>query len=201
MSRIVKVIFLASLVMLLLITSPRPNVIAQRGGAQQSTPEGYMPRGTRPAPGLAPGMKVTDLGKGARTFRINMTKGDEMMSGLVEFAEKYHIRNAHFTALGAIDKGVFGWTDLERGLAQKKIELNQEAEIVSLMGSISTDAQGRPTVHGHGSVALSDGTVRGGHWFEAHVSIIVEVFVTEEEGASPFIAQTSGFSVRPSSTK
>ena len=30
---------------------------------------------------------------------------------------------------------------------------------------------------------LSDGTVKGGHWFEAHVSIIAEVFVTEEEGA------------------
>jgi hypothetical protein len=25
--------------------------------------------------------------------------------------------------------------------------------------------------------------VKGGHWWEAHVSIIAEVFVTEEEGA------------------
>ena len=128
-------------------------------------------------------MKVTDLGKSARTYRVNMTKGDEMMSGLTEFAEKYHIKNGHFTALGAIDKGIFGWTDVERGLGQKKIELNQEAEIVSLMGSISMDNQGRSVVHGHGTVALSDGSVRGGHWWEAHVSIIAEVFVTEEEGA------------------
>ena len=30
---------------------------------------------------------------------------------------------------------------------------------------------------------LSDGTVKGGHWWEARVSIIAEVFVTEEEGA------------------
>ena len=66
---------------------------------------------------------------------------------------------------------------------QKKILLNQEAEIVSLAGSITMDAQGRSVVHGHGSVALSDGTVKGGHWFEAHVSIIAEAFVTEEEGA------------------
>ena len=128
-------------------------------------------------------MKVTDLGKGGRTYRINMTKGDEMMSGLVEFAEKYKIKNGHFTAVGALDKGMFGWTDVERGLGQKKIELNQEAEIVSLIGSISMNAQGQSTVHGHGSVALADGSVKGGHWFEAHVSIIAEVFVTEEEGA------------------
>jgi uncharacterized protein len=105
------------------------------------------------------------------------------MSGLTDFAEKYHIKNGHFTALGALNKGLFGWTDVERGLGMKKIELNEEAEIVSFLGSITTDAQGRANVHGHGSVALSDGTVKGGHWWEAHVSIIAEVFVTEEEGA------------------
>jgi len=154
-----------------------------RGAPPQPTPEGYVPRGTRPGKGLAPAMKVTDLGKSGRTYRINMSKGDEIMSGLTDFAEKYHIRNGHFTAVGAINKGLFGWSDVERGLGQKKIELNQEAEIVSLMGSISVDNQGRSNVHGHGTVALSDGSVRGGHWWEAHVSIIAEVFVTEEEGA------------------
>ena len=151
--------------------------------AQAPTPEGYVPRGTRPGKGLAPGMKVTDLGKGGRTFRINLTKGDEVMSALTEFAEKYHIKNAHFTGLGALNQGLFGWADPERGLGQKKIELNQEAEVVSLVGSIETDAQGRTNVHAHGSVAYSDGSIHGGHWWEARVSIIAEIFVTEEEGA------------------
>ena len=158
-------------------------VSAQQPAPPQPTPEGYVPRGTRPGKGLAPGMKVTDLGKGSRTFRVNFVKGDEIMSGMTDFAEKYHIRNGHFTALGAINKATFGWTDVERGLGQKKIELKEEAEIVSLLGSISTDAQGRANVHGHGSVALSDGSVKGGHFWEAHVSIIAEVFVTEEEAA------------------
>src|SRR5882762_6428189 len=104
--------------------------------AQQPTPEGYVPRGTRPGKGLAPGMTVIDLGKGGRTYKIHMVKGDEIMSGLTDFAEKYHIKNGHFTALGAINKGLFGWSDVERGLGQKKIEMNQEAEIVSLLGSV-----------------------------------------------------------------
>ena len=52
------------------------------------------------------------------------------------------------------------------------------------MGGISVDNQGRSNVHAHGTVALSDGSVRGGHWWEAHVSIIAEVFVTEEEGGA-----------------
>src|SRR4051812_36989529 len=77
-------------------------VSAQQPGppaSQAPTPEGYVPRGTRPGKGLAPGMKVTDLGKGGRTFRVNFTKGDEIMSGMTEFAEKYHIRNGHFTGV------------------------------------------------------------------------------------------------------
>jgi uncharacterized protein len=160
-----------------------PQVSAQQAPAQTPTPEGYVPRGTRPGKGLAPGLRVTDLGKSARTYRVNMTKGDDILSGLTEFAEKYKIKNGHFTALGAINKGLFGWTDVERGLGQKKIELNEEAEIVGLMGSISVNAQGQSVVHAHGTVALSDGSVKGGHWWEARVSIIAEVFVTEEEGA------------------
>ena len=101
-----------------LTLSAERDVNAQRSTAQpatpqQATPEGYVPRGTRPGKGLAPGMKVTDLGKGARTYRVNLTKGDEIMSGLTEFAEKYHIKNGHFTAVGAINKGLFGWSDVE----------------------------------------------------------------------------------------
>jgi uncharacterized protein len=178
-ARMLSVLMIVGLALL-----PEHDLSAQPAAAQQTTQEGYVPRGLRPGKGLAPGMKVTDLGKSARTYRVNMTKGDEIMSGLTEFAEKYHIRNAHFTAIGAINKGVFGWTDVESGKGQKKIELNQEAEIVSLMGSISVNNQGQSNVHGHGTVALSDGSVKGGHWWEAHVSIIAEVFVTEEEGTS-----------------
>lgn len=157
--------------------------IAAPAFAQQSTP-GYVTPGTRPGKGLAPNMKVTDLGKGGRTFRINFIKGDEMMSGLTEFAEKYKIRNAHFTAIGALGKGLFGWADPEnRTRGQKKIELNEEAEIVSFMGNMYVDEKGQHVVHGHGSVALQDGTVKGGHWWEAHVSLVGVVFVTEEEDA------------------
>ena len=144
----------------------------------------YIVPGTRPGKGLAPGMKVADLGKGSRTFRVNFVKGDEIMAGLTEFAEKYRIRNGHFTALGALSKATFGWANAERReLGQKKIELNEGGEIISLMGNISMDDQGRSIVHGHGAVALSDGSVKGGHWWEAHVSIVAVVFVTEEEAA------------------
>ena len=184
MSVTAKVVLLSVLIVGVLTFAGERNLTAQQAAPQPPTPEGYVPRGTRPGKGLAPGMKVVDLGKGARTFRVSMAKGDEIMSGLTDFAEKYHIKNGHFSGLGAINKGLFGWSDVESGKGQKKIELNQEAEIVSLVGSITTNAQGQSVVHAHGAVALSDGSVRAGHWWEAHVSIIAEVFVTEEEATS-----------------
>ncbi len=149
-------------------------------GSRPPLPEGYWPRGKRPEPGAAPSMRVADMGASGHSYRLNFRKGDEVMSGMTEFAQKYHIENAHFVGLGAVDKAILGWTDTERGMGQKMIPVNEEAEIISFEGSISTNAEGVPTVHGHGAVALEDGSVVGGHVFELHISIIGEVWVTEE---------------------
>lgn len=134
-------------------------------------------------PGTAPGLKVTDLGRSSgHTYRLNMVKGDEIISGLLEFAEKIHVKNGHFTGLGAIDKATLRWSDpVNKG--SKKTEINEEAEVVSLVGSITTDKDGKPAVHAHTVVALADGSTRGGHLMSAQVSIIAEVYVTDEEVA------------------
>src|SRR5579872_5031741 len=159
---------------------------AYRLSAQQSTSTTTAPVSAESRafkPGSAPGLKVTDLGRSSgHTYRINMVKGDEIISGLLDFAEKNHIKNGHFTGLGAIDKATLRWSDpVNKG--SKTTQINEEAEVVSLVGSIATDQDGKPAVHAHTVVALSDGTTRGGHLMNAQVSIIAEVFVTEEEGA------------------
>ena len=135
------------------------------------------------ATGMAPGLKITDLGRSSsRVYRLNMVKGDEIVAGLMEFAEKNYIKNGHFTGLGAVDKATLRWSDpVNKG--SKTTEINEEAEVVSLVGSITTDRNGKPTVHAHTVVALGDGSTRGGHLMTARISIIAEVFVTEEEGA------------------
>jgi len=167
-----------------LAATPQAAGSPQAAAAQAPLPDGYVPRGTRVGQSSAPGMKVADLGTTGRTYRINLSKGDEVMTALTQFAEKNNIKNAHFTGIGALSKGLFSWADTDRGNAMKKIELNQEAEVVSLVGSIERDAQGRLNVHAHGSVAYQDGTIHGGHWFEAYVGIIAEIFVNEESPAA-----------------
>lgn len=168
-----KVLFTLSLVLLTLVTF----TALRRLGAQQSS---TAPANLSLRPGTAPGLKVTDLGRTSRTYRVNMVKGDEIISGLLDFAEKNHIKNGHFSGLGAIDKATFRWADPVHK-SYKTTEINEEAEVVSLVGSIATDKDGKPTVHAHSVVALSDGSTRGGHLASARVSIIAEIFVTEEE--------------------
>jgi uncharacterized protein len=162
-----------------------PAAAAGQQAPRPPLPEGYWPRGKRPEAGKAPGMRVTDLGKGGRTYRVNFGRGDEMLAGLTEFAEKYKIKNGHFSGLGAINKGILGWTNTELGNGQKMIPVNEQAEVIAFAGSISSNAQGVANVHAHGAVSTQSGSVIGGHIFELHISIIGEVYVTEEEEPAP----------------
>ncbi len=143
----------------------------------QALPDGYVGRKEITARGLAPAMKVKDLGAAGHTYEVTFGKGDEVASGLTEFAEKNHITTGHFTGLGAFSSALLGWTDPDKR-AFKKVEINQEAEVLSFIGSIST-LNGKPYVHAHVVVGLPDGSTKGGHFLEGHVGIVMEVFVTD----------------------
>jgi len=150
--------------------------------AQPPVEDGYVRREAAPTHGQAPGMKVTELPRTGRTFFVTMKKGDEIVAGLTEFAEQNHIKTAHFTAVGALDSGVLGWFDPDKR-AYKKIVINQEAEILSLSGNIQLQ-NGKPFVHAHGVVGLSDGSTKGGHLVEGHVSLALQVFVVDASDAA-----------------
>ncbi len=153
--------------------------------APDTLPEGYVKR-TPPKEGLAPKMKVTELSKTGRQFELVFGKGDEIISGLNDFAIKQHLTTAHFTAIGAFDHAVLGWSDPDKK-AYKKIPIDQEVEILALTGNIIV-TNGKPTVHAHVVVGLPDGTTRGGHVIEAHVSLTLQLFLEDAEPLTPTAA-------------
>jgi len=155
-----------------------------RAQQSESVPEGYVKR-TPPKEGMAPKMKVTELSKTGRSFELVFGKGDEITSGLSDFAIKEHLSAAHFTAIGALDQAVLGWFDPEKR-AYKQILIDQEVEVLAFTGNIIV-TNGKPTVHAHVVVALPDGTTRGGHFVEGHVSLTLQLFL---EDAAP-IATTA----------
>jgi len=133
--------------------------------------------------GKAPGMHVQLLSEnhGRKEYAVIFSKGDEAFSGLNEFAEKYHVTSAHFTAIGALRGATLAWFSPERKMYQK-IPVEGQLEVASMIGDIAV-FNGKPVVHTHMVVGLADGTARAGHVLEAHVWPTLEVMVTVEPNA------------------
>jgi predicted DNA-binding protein with PD1-like motif len=133
--------------------------------------------------GKAPGMQVQLLSEnhGRKEYAVIFSKGDEAFSGLNEFAEKFHVTSAHFTAIGALRGATLAWFSPERKM-YKKIPVEGQLEVASMIGDIAL-FKGKPVVHTHMVVGLPDGTARAGHVLEAHVWPTLEVMVTVEPNA------------------
>jgi predicted DNA-binding protein with PD1-like motif len=147
------------------------------GHAQETTSEYVAPPDAVPR-GKAPRMKVQLLNdkEPTKQYAVIFYQGDEAFSGLLEFAQKYHVTSAHFTAIGAVNGATLGWFDPQRKM-YKKIPINGQHEVIGMSGDIAL-YQGKPVVHTHMVVGASDGTTRAGHVLAAYVSPTLEVMVT-----------------------
>lgn len=120
--------------------------------------------------------RVTELTP-THTYQIVFARGDEIASKLAEFAEKNNIKIAHFDAVGAFSDVVLGWYNLDKR-EHDPIPLKEEMEIVSFSGNITRDRNNKPVVHAHCVVALKDGSTRGGHFTEGHISLTMQMYLT-----------------------
>ncbi len=158
-----------------------PAQSSPQASAQAPLPEGYI-RPTPVEPGHAPSMKVEQAGPGGHIFMVRFGPGDEILSGLTELAQRYHITSAYISGLGGLSTGMLGWGDPANG-AFRKIPVDRKAELVSAVGNISM-RNGQPYVHIHAVVAFSDGSTKGGHMIEANVAPIAEITVVNTSGGS-----------------
>ncbi len=113
-----------------------------------------------------------------RAYVVVFDKGDEFVTGLTAFAVDQLLEGSHFTAIGAFSDVTLGYFDRERK-EYKRIPLNEQVEVLSLVGNIADDG-GRPKVHAHVVVGRSDGTAWGGHILEAHVWPTLELVIEDE---------------------
>jgi uncharacterized protein len=139
---------------------------------------GYLSPSASVPTGKAPGMKVRLLSEnaGVKNYAVVLAKGDEVMSGLSDFARQNKIASASFTAIGAFSQVTVAWFDDSRK-EFKLIPIRQQVELVSMIGDIALSGE-EPVVHTHVSVASPDGTVRGGHLIDAFVFPTLELFMT-----------------------
>ena len=122
-------------------------------------------------------MQVESLNPGEHTkqYAVIFYQGDEVFSGLLEFAEKYQVTSAHFTAIGALSGATLGWFDPQRKM-YKKIPVEGQHEVIGMSGDIAL-YQGKPVVHTH--MIVGD-PKNDACWpvLAAYVSPTLEVMVT-----------------------
>lgn len=132
--------------------------------------------------GKAPGAKAKLLSTNGetKTYILVFSPGDEVRSGLNDFAKKYKVKSAHYTAIGDVLSGKLGFFDYDRKMF--KVIPIDTAEIASFTGNMAV-YNGKPVAHTHLSVADKDGLVRGGHLLELYVGPTLEVIVIVEPTA------------------
>jgi predicted DNA-binding protein with PD1-like motif len=113
-----------------------------------------------------------------KTFALVFDTGDEVVAGLLAFAKEYKLAASHFKGIGACERVTLGFFELG-SRDYKEIPINEQVEVMSLIGNIALEESGEPKVHAHIVVGKSDGTAHGGHLLEAHVRPTLEVFLVE----------------------
>jgi uncharacterized protein len=120
----------------------------------------------------------TIAGHPERTFVLVLDQGEEAFKAITEFANKNAISGASVTALGAFKEAKVGWFDPE-AKRYNPIGVQQQCEVLSLIGDIAQGDDGKASLHLHAVLGLSDGSVRGGHLLEGSVRPTLEVTIVE----------------------
>ena len=124
-------------------------------------------------------MKSKSVNDGVeRTFVLVLVRGEEAFRTISDFADREKITGASVSAIGAFSKAKVGWFDLD-AKTYKPIEVNEQCEVLSLIGDVAQGDDGKASLHLHAVLGLQDGTLRGGHFLSGLVQPTLEVTITE----------------------
>jgi len=123
-------------------------------------------------------MHYKQIDQEPKTFAVIMDTGDEIVDSLKKVAASEGLAGSSFKAIGALSHVKLGWFNWERKNYEVAKELNEQIELLSLIGDIALK-DGQPQIHAHLAVARRDGTVYGGHLLQATVRPTCELILTE----------------------
>ncbi len=128
--------------------------------------------------GKAPGMQVKQVKDTPeeKVYAVIFYKGDEVLSGLTDFAIQHKVEDAYFTGIGAVSGGTLAWLDPANKIYHR-IPVTGQVEVLSLIGDVAT-FNGKPIVHMHVVLGKPNGSTIGGHAFELNANPTLEVFMT-----------------------
>lgn len=121
-------------------------------------------------------MKAKLLRDDPRSVALVLESGDEVVSAIEGWAREQDVRAASLTAIGAFETcmlGLFEWESKE----YLGIPVNEQAEVVSLIGDIAMTDGDEPKLHAHVVLGCRDGSSRAGHLMSGEVRPTLEVVV------------------------
>lgn len=127
-------------------------------------------------------MRYKRIGESPLTYAVIFETGDELAAGLKAFAKERKLKDGSFKAIGALSYVRAGWFDWEEKMYKTAVELDEQVEILSLIGDVALK-DGEPQVHAHLVIGRRDGTAHGGHLLEARVRPTCEVILIESPEA------------------
>lgn len=106
---------------------------------------------------------------------VRFDPGEEIFSGLVNFAKERGIDAAFISGVGSASEAELGYYDADKKEYQKMI-FKEPMEVLSVTGNIGIlDTQ--VVVHLHGSLGLSNYQMIGGHIHKLVVNRTVEIMI------------------------
>lgn|SRR3569832_139234 len=113
-----------------------------------------------------------------RVFVLILDPEEEAFRAITEFANREKIDGASIAAIGAFSEAKVGWFD-RAARKYKPIAVNEQCEVLSLIGDIAQGDDGKASLHLHAVLGLQDGSLRGGHFLSGTVQPTLEVTITE----------------------
>src|SRR6188508_2761336 len=118
--------------------------------------------------------KVLHEAAGQRTIALIFQTGDKVMSTLAEFVGEHRLSGSHFTAIGAFQNATLGYFDWNTK-DYKRIPVDEQVEVVALVGDIALGPDDKPKVHAHVVLGRSNSRAMAGHLLDATVRPTLEL--------------------------
>ncbi|MCL5006989.1 MAG: DUF296 domain-containing protein [Patescibacteria group bacterium] len=124
-------------------------------------------------------MKQVLISGDTAVLRFNL--GEEIISGLEDFAARQNIAAATVSGTGSASEVELGYYDINAKEYKKKT-FSEKMETVGLLGNIAL-LDGKPSAHIHGTFANKDYQLIGGHVHRLVVNATMETAVNRLAGA------------------
>src|SRR6266487_271354 len=114
-------------------------------------------------------------------FVLRLEQGDDILKTLRQFAEAKKVRAGFFEGIGSLYKARLGHYDFQDTKTYKYETFDEDLEILSLSGNVSTMSQ-HALPNAHATLGRRDFTVIGGHLEEGSLANMVEINLAKFPG-------------------